>query len=149
MSVVRPTDELRLALPTARLVLAAIGTGAVCAGGWWVTGAIAGWTGATIGSGLAGAAAVGVAMLVSLVAISPWKERTLTSWMTAWLASMGLRLLLTPLGAFLLYSAALLRPEPLAIAVALAYLSSLLVEAAVLARHVRHAESSRAEEPGR
>ena len=120
------SDEPRLALPTARLVLAAILTAGACAGGWWLTAWLAGWTASTARAGVGGAGVVGLAMIASLVAIAPWKVRPMSVWMSAWLASMLLRLLITPVGAYLLYSAALLSPEPLAVSVALAYLLSLL-----------------------
>ena len=142
------TDEPRFALPTARLVLAAIAVAAGCAGTWTVIALTAGWDVAVARSGWLGALVVAVVMVVSVLAIRPWKARTLPAWMSAWVASMGLRLLLTPVGALLLYSAAALSPEAMAISVALAYLLSLLAETAVLANYVSRQTGSWRTAPG-
>lgn len=88
-------------------------------------------------AGPAGAGVVAIVALLSVLVMTPWKARPMDLWMTFWLAGTVVRLLITPLGAFLLYSATPLPANALALAVALAYLVTVLTESVVLARHVR------------
>lgn len=98
------------------------------------------WTGrdtSTAIAGPAGAGVVAVVAVISILVMTPWKSRPMDLWMTFWLAGTVVRLLVTPAGAFLLYSATPLPASALALSVALAYLVTVLTESIVLARHVR------------
>lgn len=103
---------------------------------WYaVTRLVGPWQDAAL-TGLMGAIVVAAVAAVSVVAMTPWKRRPMADWMSWWLAGTVVRLLVTPACAFLLYSAARLEAEPLALSVATAYLVTVLTETAVLARHV-------------
>ena len=65
------------------------------------------------------------------------KRLMMSEWATMWLAATVLRLLLTPVAAYVLYSAAPLSLTPLMLSVGGTYLVVLLVEAAFLALHVK------------
>lgn len=128
-----------IALPTLQLLLFVPLAAAIVGGSWAGIVKMLGYSNETAVAGLAGAGVVAVVTLASVLVMTPWKRRPMDLWMTFWLAGTVVRLLVTPIAAFLLYSAALLPAEPLALAVATAYLVTVLTETAVLARHVgRH-----------
>lgn len=124
------------ALP-ARLLLLSVALAACFTGAVWVAVALllsqppdVQW------AGLTGA---GVVLLVSeagVLAMTPWRARPASMWMTLWLAGMVVRMLAVPALTFLLYFAAPLNAMALTVAVALAYLIVLLTETVTLARHV-------------
>ena len=126
-----------ITLPTLSLVtlvsLAALVVGLF----WYLVVTLTGGDTSHAVAGPAGAGVVAVVALLSVLVMTPWKARPMDLWMTFWLAGTVVRLLLTPVGAFLLYSATPLPASALALAVALAYLVTVLTESSVLARHVR------------
>lgn len=103
---------------------------------WYaVTSMVEPWRSAAL-TGQLGSVVVAVVAALAIVAMTPWRPRPMIDWMTWWLAGTVVRLLVTPAGAFLLYSAARLEAEPLTLSVAMTYLVTVLTETAVLARHV-------------
>jgi hypothetical protein len=132
-----------MALPTGSLLAAACGGSAAAGIAWalvvWLGGR-AGWgIGSTWGPGhaIAGLVAAGIVALIAtmvLLALGPWKVRPLGTWMTLWLAGAVGRLILTPLAAFLVYSAAPLSATALFLGVGITYVSALLAEVSVLTR---------------
>ena len=85
-------------------------------------------------TGVLGSALVLLISLTALVVMSPWTRRPISLQMTMWLAGTVTRLLATPLGAFLLYSALPLDGKALTLAVGAVHLATLLTEAAVMSR---------------
>jgi hypothetical protein len=106
---------------------------------WWLVASALGFGPERALAGLAGAGVTLVCTVGSMVAIGPWVVRPVGIWMTLWLAGTVIRLLLAPLGTFLLYSATPLDAPALGISVGLTYLLTLLCEAAVLARYMSRA----------
>lgn len=125
-----------LKLPTAQLMVLVPLSALITGGLWAAIISMLGYDTATITAGAAGSAVVAAVMLISVLVLTPWKSRPMDLWMTVWFGGLVLRLVATPVGAFLLYSATSLPAEPLALAVATAYLVTVLTETAVLARHV-------------
>lgn len=132
-------DEPVVALPTAALIATTMLIPATTAIVWWAVAALAGTTAPVALAGPLGAGVAGLAALASLLAIGPWKTRPLGLWMSFWLAGALVRLLLTPLLAYLIYSAARLDASALGIAVGATYLLTLLSETAVLSGCMRRA----------
>jgi hypothetical protein len=122
-----------LALPTGRLVGVTLAACALSGSGSSLLAQLV-WKGQV--SAMVGPAAgmlVTVAMLIGLLAIMPWKPRPVGIWPTLWLASTVLRLLLTPVLTYLLYSAAPFSAAALAINVVVAYALALAGEVTVVA----------------
>lgn len=65
--------------------------------------------------------------------LTPWKARRMGDWMTFWLGATVVRLLLTPVGVWVLYSASLRDVRTLGLAVALSYVLCLFFETGTLA----------------
>ncbi len=130
-------QEPSMSLPTALLVVT-VGAAAVSSAAGWVAMAWAAGLGREVSvAGVAGAAVVAVVSLLGLGVMTPWKSRDVSGWMTMWLAATVVRLLLTPVSAYLLYSATSLRLTPFMLSVAVTYMVVLFCEAAVLALHVK------------
>ena len=102
----------------------------------------------TLTTGMMGIVITAFIALAGVLVMTPWKPRLIADWMTMWLAGTVFRMLLTPIAAFLLYSAAshALAVKPLVLSVALTYLCTVLVEAAVLARHMKDSCPSRSDD---
>lgn len=135
-------SEPVVSLPTMWLLIAVVGGGAITVGAWSAAIAAGPWAGEQWLPGTLGIAIVTIVALLGVLVMSPWVERPVTVWMSAWLGATVFRLLLTPLAVWLLYSAL---PESLAaqgwkglaIAVALSYLIILAFESFVLAGYLR------------
>jgi hypothetical protein len=136
MPLTAANSEPTLTLPTGRIIAAML-LAAAFTGSAWVGIALALKMDATVQTaGLVGVAIVAVVCVLGLLAITPWKPRPVSTWMTLWLAGTVLRLFATPALTFLLYFAAPLNALAVTLSVALAYLIVLLTETAVIARHV-------------
>jgi len=85
-------------------------------------------------SGPLGAGVVLVVSMLALLVVSPWVRRPASMQMTMWLAGTVVRFFVTPLLAFLLYSAAPLDGKALTLAVGGVHLVTLITEAAVMSR---------------
>lgn len=127
-------DEPTISLPTGRLLAALVGTGAVTAAAWALLA-----TGDARTAGLVGTAGTLVVLVASLLIVGPWKTRAMGDWMNAWMGVLVLRMLCTPLVAWLLYSATPLDGQAFALAVAAAFLPATFVEAGLLSLHVKRA----------
>ena len=128
--------EPTMTMPTARLI-GAIALGAVLSCGLWMAAVAAGpWSREAIFAGPYGAGTVLLIGLLGVLVMSPWRPRAMLDWWTMWLAATVLRLLLTPVAGYLLYSATSLALEPLFLSIAASYFVTLLTEVAVLQRHV-------------
>ncbi|MGI9013524.1 MAG: hypothetical protein ACR2GY_04660 [Phycisphaerales bacterium] len=124
-----------LALPTLQLLFVVMLTSCVVAGGWWL---IIGNDEPARLSGLAGAGLVGGIGVISVLIMTPWRERPAGWWMTAWLGGSVFRMLITPLAAWLLYSALSQRSiRDFVFAIALTHLLTLVFEAILIARHAK------------
>ena len=93
-----------------------------------------GYSSQIVMTGVLGAALVLAITMAALVVTSPWSRRPVSMQMTMWLAGTVIRLLATPAGAFLLYSAAPLDGTALTLSVGGIHLATLLTEAAVMSR---------------
>lgn len=132
-------DEPLISLPTGRLLVAVIGACATSTAAWLGVVSLGAWGREVLMAGPVGALAVAVTGVAGVVVMTPWKTRDMITWWTMWLAATVLRLLLTPVAAFLLYSATPLSPEALCLAIAASYFLALMAEAAIIARHVHRA----------
>lgn len=134
-------------MPT-RLLLGAVSVAVLLVIGLWSAGMAIGSLGlAEFRAGLIGIAVAAVVGLTGILILTPWKKRAIADWMTMWLAGTVFRMLATPIAAYLLYSAVspVLAAKPFGLAVALTYIVTLFVEAAVVARYMNGIASS---EPG-
>lgn len=135
----RASGEPVIALPTARLVMVTLGACAMAGAASSLLARIA-WPGQGLAVvGPASAAVAAVAMVGGLLAVAPWKARPIGLWPTFWLASTVLRMLLTPILAYLLYSATPFGAAAVAINVVAAYLLALAGEVVVLAGFLKRA----------
>jgi len=82
---------------------------------------------------LAGIGTVVAIYLATTAMLSPWKARRMGDWMTFWLGATVVRLMVTPIAAWVLYSAALRDVRTLGLAVALSYVLCLFLETGTLA----------------
>lgn len=130
-----------IALPTRRLLAAALIACAVAAAGWSLVAWLGGFATNEILVGPCGAAIVAAAMVAGVLTIGPWKRRPVGLWTTFWMAATIIRMLLTAACTLLLYSAASFGAVALVAAVVGAYLLALLAEVLVLARFLRQSLS--------
>jgi hypothetical protein len=129
------TEQPIVFLP-ARLLLAAVLLPTLAVGSAWTAAAAALGSGSPY-AGLLAAAIVALCTTAGLLAIRPWKPRPAALAITLWLLQTVIRLLATPLLAYLLYSATSLGAAPFFAAVGLAYIAAVLTETCVLTRHLR------------
>jgi hypothetical protein len=150
MSGVRPGDksdlpgvaaEPRLSLPTSALLWGVVVASLLVAGLWSTAMAIGPWSSMDFTTGLLGIGIMMILAVAGVLVLSPWRQRAIADWMTMWLAATVFRLLVTPVFVYLIYSAASvsLPAKPLGLSVALTYLATLFIEAAIIARHVNAA----------
>jgi hypothetical protein len=135
-------DQPVIPLPTSRLLGAVLGTSALVGLIWILISAVLGHEGQIVLAGLAAAIIVGACTAAGLLVITPWRPRPVSQWVSLWLAQTVVRLLVTPLVSFLLYSAAPLGAIPLALAVGLTYLAAVLSEAGVVRRYLQRSRSA-------
>ncbi len=131
------TNEPIITMPTRRLIATVLVSAIVAGGGWMAVVAALGMDTAVIAAGGPGAGVVALVALGGLLVTQPWKPREVSWWATMWLASTVVRLLVTPVAAYLLYSATPLSLTPLMLSVAIAYAVVLAGEVAVVALHVK------------
>lgn len=129
-------NEPVITLPAALVYGVIAVAGAIACGCWMMATWLLGHGTTTVMAGPWAAAAVVIAGLAGAAVMGPGKPRRVGDWMTRWLASTVVRLLLTPILTFVLYSATSLEPVALTLAVAVTYLVVLLAEAWFLARYV-------------
>ena len=70
---------------------------------------------------------------VSMLALTPWTARPISTLAALWMGATLIRLLVTPAGAYLLYLSSPSAPKALALAVGLGYLVQLMTEASSIA----------------
>ena len=103
---------------------------------WWMAATLGPWPEAAW-AGVGGAGVTAAATLAGTLIMGPWKRHPVHHWMTMWLAGVVVRVLVAPILAFLLYSAAPLGLAPLGLSIGLTYLMTILSEAALLSRHLQ------------
>ena len=130
------TGEPTIALPTGRLVLTVCAAATATASAWIAVTALLGRP-ADLAAGPAGAALVAGITIAGVLTMRPWKTRPIGDWMTLWLAALVGRLLLTPLLAYLLYSATQFGLVPLMLSVAVSYVIVQIGEASALAVYLK------------
>jgi hypothetical protein len=129
--------EPSLALPTWRMLLTiAAGTAATFLG-WAVVTSIVAPGREVLVAGGAGAAVVAAVSVLGALVICPWRTRAVGDWINWWMGSMVLRILLTPVVAYLLYSATALSLTPLMLSVAVTYVVVQVSEAAAVAHYLK------------
>jgi len=136
MTIPRP-DDVTVRLPTGRLLAAAMVLSAIVGFGWLAAVLIGGGPSVVAFGGLAAAGVVAVATAVALLAIQPWRERSLFVWPAVWLMHTYIRLVLALGGAFLLYSATPLSSKGVWLAAVLTYLAVMVGESRVYVTSMR------------
>ncbi len=132
-----PVDEPSISLPAGAMVGLALGVPAAMGLVWWLVARVGPWSDAFAWAGVCGAAVTAAATLAGTLIIGPWKRHPVHHWMSLWLAGVVVRLLLAPVLAYLLYSAAPLGLAPFGLSIGLTYLLTILSEAALLSRHLQ------------
>jgi hypothetical protein len=136
----------QFALPTGSLLVSIIVSVLLVAGGWATAASLmkdenAGGVsaGGVFLTGMVGIGVVGVMSILGVVVMTPWKSRTMIDWMTMWFAGTVFRVLVTPVAAYVLYSALSprLSAKSLALSVAITYMIALFVEAVVLSTYLK------------
>lgn len=130
-------NDQPVTLPGAALMLALAGASAVTGGAWALVAAILGKPSSIVLVGPIAAAAVTTCTVAGVLVLTPWKPRPVSMWINMWLAQTVARLFVTPVVAFLLYSAARLPTWPLIMAIGLIYLTAVTSEAGVLAMYLK------------
>jgi hypothetical protein len=136
MTTPRP-DDVAVRLPTARLLAVALVTCVIVGGGWLAAVLLGGGPGELAYGGLAAAGAVAVATAVALMAVQPWRERSIYVWPALWLMHTYIRLVVALAGTFLLYSATPLKSRGVWLAAALAYVAVMVGESRVYVTSMR------------
>ncbi|MFO0873099.1 MAG: hypothetical protein U0575_03895 [Phycisphaerales bacterium] len=145
------TDEPRLTLPTFRLLAATVAAAVLVVAAWAAVGlavhrsGLYGWV-----AGLAGAVTIVTGGLANLVTL-PWIPRPASTAGLAWVAASLLRFVAAAACGILLYSVPpsgwsedlAVAKAPFMFAVATGFLLAMLLEVAVIARHVTRAASPR------
>lgn len=139
MTQAKTPEQPTISLPTARLLTVVVGVPALVGAGWWLIGMAKGWSQSGQIVGVIGAGLVAVISTLSLLVMTPWTTRRISGWMTLWQAATVLRLLGTPIAAYVLYSATSLDGGSLALSIAVAYVLTLFCEAAVLSLYLKRA----------
>lgn len=128
-----------MSLPTGSLLATVVAVPFLVASGYAIAVLAGPWSEDLLIAALAGAGVVALASVVGVLVMTPWATRPMSLWMTFWLGATVVRLLLTPLLAFVVYSATSLDSTSLILALAIAYFCTLMGEAAVIAASVRQA----------
>ena len=131
------TKEPIITLPIGRMVGSIVGLSALTYVGWLAVVWLGRFGAEAVAAGLAGAALVAAVGVAAALLMRPWRPRPVSSWVTWWLAGIVGRLLVTPVVAYLLYSATPLSGTPLLLSVATTYVIVQCGEAAVLALHIK------------
>lgn len=143
-----PADEPTMRFPTARMLGAVVLGGAAAVGVMYLAALVPNWRIVFSADVIWGAVVVVAVAAVTTLAMTPWMQRPMSSWMTMWLGGTVMRLLLTPVAGFLLYSAALPDRTAFGLSIGLSYLLTLLAEAGVLAGFVHQKLTAAPEAPG-
>ena len=118
------------------LLAGAAAAGLSCAG-WWAGCRLLAPTVAmgpdTIRIGCYGIILTWVVAALSMLALTPWTARPISTLAALWMGSTIIRLLVTPAGAYLLYLSTPSAPKALALAVGLGYFVQLMTEAGSIA----------------
>lgn len=130
--------EPLIALPATRLTVVTIAACLAAAGISIVLGKL-GLHDGPAGLSLAAAGIVAAATLGGLIVMVPWRARPIGLWPSFWLGSTVFRLLVTPVLAYLLYSATQLSAAALALHVVCTYVLALVGEVVVLAGFLKRA----------
>ena len=121
-------------MPVMGLLLSVLGVGLLCGLLMLLLGQLMDLEARTVLSGIEGIGVVLAGGFTSIIVLAPWKPRTVGTWMTLWLASTVIRLLVTPLLGFLIYSATRPEPVPYVLCLAGAYLLTLVTEVWAISR---------------
>jgi len=124
-------------LPTGRFLAVIYGIGLLVAPAWWAVTRGLGRPVAEQWMGLAAAAIVAGCATLALLAVRPWKRRSMLSLPFVWLGSSLLRMVAVLIVSILLYFAFSLEIASLLIAVVVAYLATLAGETVVYVHSVR------------
>lgn len=124
-------------LPTGRLLLGIFGIGATVALGWWLVTRQMGLAADQQALGAVAAGVVAGCAVLALLAVRPWKRRSMLDLPFVWLGSSVLRMLAVLFVSILLYFAFSLDIAPLLIAVVVAYLATLAGETVIYVQSVR------------
>ncbi len=131
------SQEPTLPLPTRRMLLTVAVASAATTLAWIAVASVVMPRREILATGAAGAAVVAAVSALGVLVIRPWRTRTVSAWTTAWLGATVLRLVVTPVVAYVLYSATALSLTPLMLSVAVTYVVVQVSEAAAVALHLK------------
>ena len=131
------SDQPAVRLPTVRLVSAVVVAGALAAAGWWASAALLAGDQVEPRLAIAAWAVVAGCTVAGVLAIGPWKPRPVSRWITMWLAQTVLRMLLTPIVAFVVARAGAIDLMSLAVPLGITYLAAVVCEALVVSRFLK------------
>jgi len=124
-------------LPTGRFLAVIFGIGLGLAGVWWLVTGLMGLEAEQVWMGAVAAAIVCICATLALLAVRPWKRRSMLDLPFVWLGSSALRMVGVLTVSILLYFAFSLDIATLLIAVVVVYLATLLGETVVYVQSVR------------
>ena len=131
-----PAEPLARVPWKSTLLFGAVAAGLSCAG-WWAGCQLIAPTVElspdTVRIGCSGILLTWVVAALSLLALTPWTARPISTLAALWMGSTIIRLLVTPAGAYLLYLSSPSAPKALALAVGLGYFVQLMTEASSIA----------------
>lgn len=118
------------------LIAGAVAAGLSCAG-WWAGCRLLAPTVEmspdAVRIGCSGIILTWVVAALSMLVLTPWTARPISTLAALWMGSTIIRLLVTPAGAYLLYLSSPSAPKALALAVGLGYFVQLMTEASSIA----------------
>lgn len=124
-------------VPWKSTLLAGAVSAGLCCAGWWAGCRLLSQTVEmgpdTVRIGCYGIILTWVVAALSILALTPWTARPISTLAALWMGSTVIRLLVTPAGAYLLYLSTPSAPKALALAVGLGYVIQLFAEASAIA----------------
>lgn len=132
---VRPEPMARV--PWRRVLATGALVAALSCAGWWAGCQLLGPTlqvdPSAVRVGCSGIILVWIVSALSMLALTPWTERPISTLAALWMGATLIRLVATPAGAYLLYLSTPSAPKALALAVGLGYVIQLFAEASAIA----------------
>jgi hypothetical protein len=132
----QPSEPLARVPWKSTLLASAVAAGLSCAG-WWAGCRLLAHSvdmgPDTVRIGCSGIILTWVVSALSMLALTPWTARPISTLAALWMGSTIIRLLVTPAGAYLLYLSSPSAPKALALAVGLGYFVQLMTEAGSIA----------------
>lgn len=124
-------------VPWRSVLVTGAAVAALSCAGWWAGCRMLGDTlqadPSAVKVGCLGIVLVWVVSALSMLALTPWTRRPISTLAALWMGATLIRLVVTPVGAYLLYLSTPSAPKALALAVGLGYVIQLFAEASAIA----------------